>query len=700
MAFRTLIYVDQGATPNNPSTTHVLLGNGKAQFTQSATVATVGSSLAIGNLAGNGHIDIGWVTSNPFNPNSAYSITVAAGTGTGAFNAPQSVAVPVTSLPGVQTPVWNYLLAAQVQTSGAMDLLAEDTANKTLWDFSFTVGPTHDNSSFPLTFNGVGPMTVADVNGDGLGDLIIDSQSSFTAAVYLNRNGHYIGAYASLTAGVHSLLIKDVNGDGRPDLIAEGVNGRMEIFPSNGDGTFQTTSIGGSGALDGTTGNGGYLLNIANRMTDGDLYVVAATPIGISVLLQSSTPIWGLDGIYNAGPGHSAYAMADFTGDGNLDLAVDSPEGIAILYGNPDGSFQTSSAYAAGQPAMSGALGVFTPSGHSDAVVSTAAKQAQFLRGNGDGSFTYAGAPGMPVPTSSQTGIAALWSAIQVGDVDSDGIQDLVLTADGPSSLLPTTPDGTVIQTGNGDGTFSAPVALPAASLLRPSCANGPGPLYGTSAVYPFRENAVGGGFTAPVWFINVLSADSARRFSGSDLVGAKSFPHLAEIGATGLAPTCQGNAHNLVITGTFTNSPYFSDAFVQQQGHLQLSFASEFGSPFLGDLAIDGSLTTPGQLAAPALSFNFNGPAIPTSAGSLGFPAFIGAGASSDLDRDDNTDLLVTYANLSANLQAPTAAAPNYLYIWFGSGNGKFLFPLPRIRSTPSASSSRATTTRSPSRT
>jgi hypothetical protein len=33
-----------------------------------------------------------------------------------------------------------------------------------------------------------------------------------------------------------------------------------------------------------------------------------------------------LQGIYNAGPGRTSFAAADFNGDGALDVAVDSPK--------------------------------------------------------------------------------------------------------------------------------------------------------------------------------------------------------------------------------------------------------------------------------------------------------------------------------------------------------------------------------------
>ncbi len=101
-------------------------------------------------------------------------------------------------------------------------------------------------------------------------------------------------------------------------------------------------------------------------------------------------------------------------------------------------------------------------------------------------------------------------------------------------------------------------------------------------------------------------------------------------------------------------------------------------------DLSVDGSATTPGQLVAPQLSSTFGGVS-PT----LGFPAFPGSAIIKDLDGDGLDDIIVAYDNMGADHTAPTAANPNYIYIWYNSGNGKFLtsakHPVNPVRITPS---------------
>lgn len=686
-----LLYLDQGATPA-ASTTHVLLNDGKGDFTPSASIATAGDSIAIGDLTGQGHVDVGWLTVSPAAIAGQYTttLTIAPGRGDGTFSANVSKSfISAAAMPYE----FHYLQAARLHPTGPLDVIAGDVKTGVVLDFLYrNSGAPASSVQMVPSPDGVGPMTIVDVNGDGTNDLVVNSAAAHTAEVILGvstggfPNGgvdHAPPAFLRFAgiSGVYSLAMRDVNLDGRPDLIAEGANGRIDVFFGNGDGTFQTMSSGGTGSMDGTTGNGGRLISVADLNHDGLPDALAATPAGVSVLLGDGTAYLGLKGIYNAGPGHSSYAVADFDGDGNLDLAVDSPEGVAVLFGNADGSFESSRAFAAGQPALSGALGAFTSSGRLDAVVSLSSTQSQLLYGRVGGTFEYNGTPNVPIPTTAKPGIPGLWSVVQVGDLDSDGNLDILLTADGPVSALPKTADGVQVQLGDGTGGFGG--IYPVTTPFGPSCPQSPGLFYGTSVL---GTNLLG------TVVVNRAFDGFHYFFNGNHHpIG---FGEFYDNGIDENRP-CGPFAHDIAVTGVFTarNSltESVSDLFVQADGHLYLYPANTNPGFYLpaGDLSVDGSLTTAGQLAAPALNAIFNGPAVPVASGGLGFPAFIGSAATADLDRDGHQDLIVAYANLSANLQAPTNAAPNYLYVWFGDGTGHFpvssAHPVNPVRLTPS---------------
>ena len=662
--FPDLIYIDHGAVPGAASTTHVLVNDGKGHFTLTATLATVGNSLAIGHLSGSNYTDIGWLTS-AFYPGTTIStptLHIAVGNAGGSY----TTVLSLTGMAGSNgaLPVYGYLKAAQLVGGGPVSILAQDLTNNLLQAYTYGTATAYAATINAPLPDGPGPMLVF-VSGTYNNDAVvaISSQQAEVADLLSFLDGFGLPKSTTRfagTSGVHSLLLQDVNFDDLPDLIVEGAAGRIDVFPNNGNGTFSTTSIGGTGTLDGTTGNGGHLIAVADLNGDGLPDALASTPAGVSALLGNGTAYLGLKGIYNAGPGMHTFATADFNGDGHVDIATDSPEGIAILYGNGDGSFQTSQAFAAGQPAMSGDVGVFTASGNTDAVVSISAKQAQLLLGHGDGTFSFQASgvsPSLPQPTTTQTGTTGLWSVVHAIDADHDGKLDVVLTADGSLANIPATNDGTTIQLGKGAGTFQPPVA-PTPSFT--TCSGAPGKYYGTSTA---------GNYTVPV--------------NGSSVVGlallvqsAGTFDYLQSMGSGMLPNTdlfvphpCEAYRHDLLLLGSFHNS-IFPDYIEQEDGHILL--VGPGAANFLaadGDLSVDGSLTAAGQLTAPAISSTFGG----TSA-TLGFPAFPGSAASADLDGDGNNDLLITYADLSADPTAPVASAPNYLYIWFGSGGGKFL--------------------------
>ena len=554
---------------------------------------------------------------------------------------------------GFNSPVVGNLTAASIFNQGSSpSLLFTDSANNLLYVVNSPGGSTPLSvEEYPLS-DGAGPITVSDLNNDGRLDIVVNGQSGMTANIFLNSgNGLTPWSRHTGSGGIHSLLLRDVNGDGLADLIAEGPNGHIDVFPGNGDGTFSTTSIGGTGPLDGLTGNGGHLITIADLNHDGQLDALTATPAGVSTLLGAGTSYLKLGGIYNAGPGHTSYAVADFNGDGNLDLALDSPEGIAILFGNTDGSFQTSRAYAAGATALSGTTGNFTASGNLDEVVSTSDIQAELLLGQGDGSFLASAKPVNLTQPLNSPSFFGFWSTVGVADFDQDGQLDVFLTGDGPSSLIlsPRFGPGFLYFNGTGNGTFNLPTGIQ--DNVNPSS---PNPHNGTSALLDK------GPFLQP----RIVNLDS-------EYLWAIDAPHKGFVAdATSITSASPARAHNIVATGAFVHPPAL-DIVAESQGSVRL-FASQgtgFSSAAFGDLATDGSLTTPGQLTAPNMSSTFGGIS-PT----FNQPYFPGSITTADLDRDGNTDLLITYANLAADPTNPSTSTPNYLYVWYGSGGGKFL--------------------------
>jgi hypothetical protein len=463
-----LIYTDYGATAT-ASTTHVLVNNGDGTFTAGQTIATAGAAIAAADFDHDGHIDLAWV----WGAVGLGKVYLARGNGDGTFAAAQELGT--FAIVGTDAPVFRYVMGAQLHDSGYLDLLVEDVANPSLLTL------TTDSSGILVRIvgtklqSGTGPMVAADLNGDGHTDLVIQSALVGAANVFLGSADGLLraaGTYAGSTP-VQSMLLHDVDGDGHPDLVLEGANGQIEILHGNTDGSFATTSEGGSGGADATTGVGGHLVAITDVGGRHNFYTT--TPAGMSVLLGQGDLSLSLLGIYNAGPGRTTFAVADFNGDGVSDVAVDSPEGVAILFGSGDGGLGSSRAFAAGKPALSGALGNFSGSGNLDAVVNVAPAQALLLHGNGDGTFAASATPTAQVSAvavvaqvGSLPGAPQIEGIVQAAvvkaDLDGDGNADVIVAYDNVSAdhAHPTAAAANTIYIwyGKSDGSYAAPVVM------------------------------------------------------------------------------------------------------------------------------------------------------------------------------------------------------------------------------------------------
>lgn len=198
------------------------------------------------------------------------------------------------------------------------------------------------------------------------------------------------------TDAANVVVVADLDGDGLDDLVDAPVfTGLIRVGISNGDGTFTVSTFPGRGSP----------FALVDADGDGALDLVHATPapttIGLSRGLGDGTfadPVPTLTG-GELIPSLTTLAAGDVNGDGHADLAY--------TYG------------------FLGAL------------------RAVAL-GQGDGTFT----PIDPFPSSP-------FSFVEIGDVDGDGFDDVVLESLGVSWFRSV-----------GDGTFDAPVEAPPGSVF------------------------------------------------------------------------------------------------------------------------------------------------------------------------------------------------------------------------------------------
>jgi hypothetical protein len=257
---------------------------------------------------------------------------------------------------------------------------------------------TFEASPAPLpTGNEFVPPLIADLNGDGLPDVVAeDWLSSTKLQVFLNTGGFTFAAPIDLPVGfdIYARMVAgDFNGDGKADIAY-----------------FATDSAG--------------VRSIGTLLGDGAGHFVTG---------PASTIV---------SPGVVTLTAADVNGDGHLDLIASTgysnganlPGEVLVLRGAGDGSFQAPTTYNLGGGNLSVVAADVNHDGHVDLVVgSLGGSSLTVLMGDGSGDFT----PGASLPVNALT-------YFNVVDVNGDGIPDVV-AADGDLAIF----------TGVGDGTFT-----------------------------------------------------------------------------------------------------------------------------------------------------------------------------------------------------------------------------------------------------
>jgi hypothetical protein len=223
-------------------------------------------------------------------------------------------------------------------------------------------------------------MAVADVNGDGIPDLVTTDQHGVN--VFLgNADGTFRLASSPRTGYNYasSVAVADFDGDGIPDLaVGHGdiIDGygirRVLVFRGNGDGTFQAP-------VEYDLGNAGYpgatpvAVVAADFRGTGhpDLAVLDAWNGQVDMLWNQG------NGTFQFGPAiritgglqATSLILADFNNDGIPDLAATGDNGVGILLGHGDGTFDTMLHYGAVGLPWAVAAGDFNGDGFTDLAV-------------------------------------------------------------------------------------------------------------------------------------------------------------------------------------------------------------------------------------------------------------------------------------------------------------------------------------------
>ena len=337
-----------------------IVGNGTFQTAQGYT-ARNSQGVVIGDVNGDGINDI--ISSGGTDP----GINVLIGNGNGTFLAP---ATYYTGAAGFALQP----LFADLNGDGIKDIA---TVSSTTGGVSILFGNSNGTFKSAVTYAGSGggsshSIVSADVNGDGIADIVTTDSALGTYNVYTGNSNGTFKASVSYAGAAYSLAAVDLQNNGIKDLITTG-GGFLNIAMGNGDGTFKA-------ALH-------YLNGVSNS-------------VGLS--------------------------YGDFNGDGNIDIAVagQGASAVSVLINNGDGTFQTAVTYNGFSPTVGIQAADMNGDGISDLVTTDNTGIDEIRFGNGDGTFK-----------ASTSFVAPGGGALAVGDLTGNGVPDIVQTNSGPNQV-------------------------------------------------------------------------------------------------------------------------------------------------------------------------------------------------------------------------------------------------------------------------
>jgi VCBS repeat protein len=459
--FIDLVVVDN----NEPSDILTFSGNGDgtfgtgtgaitaattATFTKPAGLDGIGEDLIIQDFDGDGIVDV--MENDDFNNQPVVYLSTASTPYTG---------TALTTPDGVYDGYCGNTAGSLTGSSGSPAIIEANCEDNTITVYNnstgtfsegvyYTVAITPSTTAFVLP----AAVTIADVNGDGNGDVVVTNYESSDVIVMLGNGDGTLqtstgGSVGYATGGYpfDAAIVMDLNGDTLPDILVADDNQGLVWMAGFGDGTFQAAR---------------------------DFY--------------SPTPDFDYAEADNI-------ASGDFNGDGFVDLVVgnfgDEGTGVTVFLSNPDGSLQPGVNYGSGGELASVVVGDFNNDGNLDFAALSYEGHVQIFSGTGTGTFIQGAY--YSVGGCCQYGIVSgafnLPSSVVATGTGTAGFPDIAVVSESANltMLLNDGTGGFMVQTPpitlNGEADY-----LAAASLRNTA----PGSGYLDLAVAEYSSNQVG----------------------------------------------------------------------------------------------------------------------------------------------------------------------------------------------------------------
>jgi hypothetical protein len=424
------------------------------------------NSIALGDVTGDGKIDI--VATSLDDPYNCYEnvIAVLAGLGTGKFKAP------------VYYPTGTTQQSASVSLGdfngdGKLDIIVSNADGSLSVLLNKGKGVYGAATVIPAA-NGTqgGNIVLGDFNKDGKLDVAVTDYSQKAVNVLLGNGDGSFKAPKSTPSPIDpiALAVGDFNKDGKLDLALTSWDaaGTLQIFTGNGDGTFTVATsyaIPAIGCQFG--GSNPYYIGAADLNGDGKLDLAIALSQNNCATQYNGTEFFGDamvfsgkgDGTFEefatswmgGGNGTNGIALADFNDDGMTDIAVagygnSTEQWVSVLQNNtqPISVSPLQITYAVKD------VGVKSP---TETVVITNDANASLkidnvsLSGPDGGDFSFKSACGSSLLPGANCAVTITFTPTNTGKrtatlsvVDGDGTQTVSLAGTGEQTITSFTP--------------------------------------------------------------------------------------------------------------------------------------------------------------------------------------------------------------------------------------------------------------------